>query len=160
MLKLDVEKASFIIGYFKSFLSMTLSHDIDTAPRSGLGSFCIVTDIIKLYIIYIMMCEIREKVEKLIQKRKNDDRMTITYKREISKEEKLKISMKDNNRKYYLKNREKKREYQKRYDVLNRESIRARISKIDKCECGRELCHGDMARHKRSPIHLKLMNLT
>ncbi len=49
------------------------------------------------------------------------------------------------------------RERDRIYGAANRDTINKKKRKLITCECGAEVCHGDMARHKRTAKHIEAM---
>ena len=54
-------------------------------------------------------------------------------------------------------NKEYTKKYIKKYYEENKEEIRKKQETIMTCECGREIRKGDIARHRKTKIHIKLM---
>ena len=83
------------------------------------------------------------------------------YKPIISKEERkeyLQVYMKEYNKNYKLgENREKYLNKKKDHYEKNKEKIRAHVSEIIICECGKESQRGAISRHRKSKVHIKLM---
>ena len=81
------------------------------------------------------------------------------YKKEYCKEWRENNSdyIKEQAKEYYQNNKEYKKEKHKEYYENNREHIKQQYSKKYECECGCQIRLGDLARHKRSQKHIKLM---
>jgi len=86
---------------------------------------------------------------------KNRKRIRET-KRKYRKNNKEKLDKQ--NQEYRIKNREKILKQKKEYFIKNRENISKLKKEKVKCECGCILRKSDLARHKRSPKHINLLN--
>jgi hypothetical protein len=85
----------------------------------------------------------------------------IKYPDGYDKKEYMKEYMKEyreNNKEWLEEWREENKEYDKKYREENKEKIKKYKSEKITCICGSVVCRDNLARHKRSATHMKLMN--
>ena len=75
----------------------------------------------------------------------------------VSVEEVL-VQKRINEKKRYEAKKEEINKKKKEYYELNKEELRKKQDTIMTCDCGREIKKGHIARHKKSAIHIELMN--
>jgi hypothetical protein len=75
--------------------------------------------------------------------------------KEYYQDNKEKIAEKD--KKYRENNKEHKKDYEKNYYQNNKELIAEKKKVKVTCECGCIINKGDLAKHKKTPKHIKLM---